>query len=121
MPRSRTVAGSRSPSRPRSRQHPEENTMIRKMLALALGVTVAGSALAAVTADEAKQLGTTLTAIGAEKAANKDGFIPAYTGGITTPPASYRKGDAFRPDPFADEKPRLTITGKDAAAQGDKL
>src|SRR3954469_7399680 len=95
--------------------------MIRKILAVALGVTVAGSALAAVSADEAKQLGTTLTAVGAEKAANKDGTIPAYTGGLTTAPASYKKGDAFRADPFADEKPRLTITGKDAGAQADKL
>jgi hypothetical protein len=40
------------------------------------------TAHAAVTADEAKALGTTLTAIGAEKAANKDGTIPAYSGGL---------------------------------------
>jgi hypothetical protein len=71
--------------------------------------------------EEAKQLGTTLTAVGAEKAGNKDGTIPAYTGGLTTPPASFQKGSTFRVDPFADEKPRLTITAKDAAAQGDKL
>ena len=32
-------------------------------------------------ADEAKQLGTTLTPVGAEKAGNKDGTIPEYTGG----------------------------------------
>ena len=38
--------------------------------------------LAAVSADEAKQLGTTLTEFGAEKAGNKDGSIPAYTGGL---------------------------------------
>ena len=71
--------------------------MIRKILAVALGVTVAASALAAVSADEAKQLGTTLTAVGAEKAANKDGTIPAYSGGLTTPPASYKKGDGYPP------------------------
>ena len=48
-----------------------------------------------------------LTPIGAEKAANKDGTIPAYTGGLTTPPAGYKAGDGIRPNPFASEKPRL--------------
>ena len=46
-------------------------------MALAVASLAAGSALAAVSADEAKQLGTTLTAVGAEKAGNKDGTIPA--------------------------------------------
>ena len=56
--------------------------MFRKtMLALALAA-LAAPALAAVSADEAKQLGTTLTAVGAEKAGNKDGTIPEYTGGL---------------------------------------
>ena len=59
--------------------------------------------------------------IGAEKAGNKDGTIPEYTGGLTTPPAGYQKGSDIRPDPFAGEKPRLTITGKDMAAHADKL
>ena len=53
----------------------------QSLMALAIASLTAGSARAAVSADEAKQLGTTLTAIGAEKAANKDGTIPAYTGG----------------------------------------
>jgi len=91
------------------------------LIAAAVAAALAAPSLAAVTADEAKQLGTTLTASGAEKAANKEGTIPAYTGGLATPPASYEKGSKFRPDPFADEKPRMVITGKDAAAQGDKL
>ncbi len=96
--------------------------MIRStILAVALGAAFAGGAVAAVSADEAKQLGSTLTAVGAEKAGNKDGTIPAYTGGLAAPPASFHKGDTYRPDPYADEKPRLTITGKDAAAQADKL
>jgi len=91
------------------------------MIAAALAAALAAPTLAGVTADEAKQLGTTLTASGAEKAGNKDGTIPAYTGGLTTPPANYEKGSKVRPDPFAGEKPRLVITGKDAAAHADKL
>jgi hypothetical protein len=95
--------------------------MFRKsLMALAIASLTAGSAWAAVSADEAKQLGTTLTAIGAEKAANKDGTIPEYTGGIK-PPADFKAGSGFRTDPYASEKPRLVITGKDMAAQADKL
>jgi hypothetical protein len=86
--------------------------MIRKsIIALAIAA-IANASWAAVTPDEAKQLGTTLTAVGAEKAANKDGTIPAYTGGLTAPPATWQKGSGFRADPFAGEKPRLVITGR---------
>jgi hypothetical protein len=91
-----------------------------RIIAAALAALCGGAAYG-VSPDEAKQLGTTLTAIGAETAGNKEGTIPAYTGGLTTPPASYQKGGKVRTDPFADEKPRLVITGKDAAAHADKL
>ena len=95
--------------------------MLRKtLLAAAFAAIFGSSALAAVSADEAKQLGTTLTPIGAEKAGNKDGTIPEYTGGIK-PPADFKAGSGFRPDPFANEKPRRVITGKDVAAHADKL
>lgn len=50
--------------------------------------------------------------MGAEKAGNADGSIPAYNGGLTTPPASFKSGDSMRPDPFANEKPLLVIDGK---------
>ena len=63
----------------------------------------------------------TLTPIGAEKAANKDGTIPAYTGGLTTPPAGFKAGDGIRPNPFAGEKPRLSIDAKNMAQHADKL
>jgi len=94
--------------------------MRRTLLAAAFAATFGTAAQAAVTADEAKQLGTTLTAVGAEKVGNKEGTIPEYTGGIKAP-AEFKTGQGFRPDPYANEKPRLTITGKDAAAQADKL
>src|SRR5262245_52065181 len=94
--------------------------MFRRTLIAATLAAFAGGAIAA-TADEAKQLGTTLTPVGAEKAANKDGTIPEYTGGLTSAPAGFQKGSGIRPDPFAADKPRLTITGKDMAAHADKL
>ncbi len=84
-------------------------------------VGVALSAQAAITADEAKALGTTLTATGAEKAGNKDGSIPAYTGGLTTAPAGFKPGDGIRPNPFAADKPRLVIDAKNMAAHAEQL
>ena len=63
--------------------------MFRKTLtALAIAALFAQGAVAAVSADEAKQLGSTLTAVGAEKAANKDNTIPEYTGGMKDIPAT---------------------------------
>jgi hypothetical protein len=79
------------------------------------------AATAAITADEAKALGTTLTAVGAEKAGNKDGSIPAYTGGMTTAPAGYKAGDGIRTNPYAGEKPVLVIDAKNMSQQADKL
>ena len=93
----------------------------KKLITAALGAAFAGATLAAISADEAKKLGTTLTAVGAEKAANKDGTIPAYTGGLTTLPAGFKKGDSMRPDPFASEKPLYSIDAKNMDKYADKL
>lgn len=89
-------------------------------LSLAAGLMAAG-AQAAITAEQAKTLGSTLTGVGAEKAANKDGTIPAYSGGLTTPPAGFKAGDGVRPNPYANEKPRLVIDPKNMAQHADKL
>ena len=96
--------------------------MLGKTLTVAALASLCASTIwAAVSAEEAKQLGTTLTPIGAERAGNKDGTIPEYSGGLTSLPANFQQGSSKRPDPFANEKPRLVITGKDMAAQADKL
>jgi hypothetical protein len=93
---------------------------IIKNLAALVAMTMAGSALAAVTAEEAAKLKTTLTPMGAEKAGNKDGSIPAWDGGYTKVPAGYKSG-APRPDFFAGEKPLYSITAKNMAQYADKL
>ncbi|MGH7186065.1 MAG: DUF1329 domain-containing protein, partial [Pseudomonadota bacterium] len=95
--------------------------MLRKTLMAAAIAALSTTALAAVSADEAKQLGTTLTPVGAEKAGNKEGTIPEWTGGFTTIPPTYQKGSGIRPDPFATEKPRLVIDAKNVAQHADKL
>lgn len=66
-------------------------------------------------------LGTTLTEIGAERAGSADGAIPAYEGGLTTPPPDFRPGSGSRPDPFAAEKPLLVIDAKNAAEHAGRL
>ena len=91
-------------------------------LLVALAAGSAGlAANAAITAEEAKALGTTLTAVGAEKAANKDGTIPAYTGGLTTAPSGFKAGDGIRPNPVASEKPRLVVDAKNAPQYAAQL
>ena len=54
--------------------------MIRKTLITAVLAVLSASAVAAVSEQEAAQLGKNLTPVGAEKAGNKDGTIPEWTG-----------------------------------------
>ncbi|TDU31514.1 uncharacterized protein DUF1329 [Panacagrimonas perspica] len=94
--------------------------MKKKILAAAVAALFAASAQAAVTADEAATLGNTLTPIGAEKAANKAGTIPAWTGGLTTPIASFKTGGHY-PDPYADDKVQFTIDASNMEKYKDQL
>lgn len=78
---------------------------------LVAALLAAAPAFAAVSADEAAKLKTELTPLGGEKAGNKDGSIPAWTGGHTTPIAGDKPGGR-RGDPFKDEKPLVSVTAK---------
>lgn len=80
--------------------------LVASAISLCLSV---GIAHAKVSDAEAARLGKDLTPLGGEMAGNADGSIPAYTGGITAPPAGYTVGD-HHPDPFAGEQPLFTIT-----------
>lgn len=94
---------------------------IQRSVAALLITFSAGQVYAAVSADEAKQLGTTLTPWGAIQAANADGSIPAFTGAIK-PPANYDpQKPGFRPDPFPNEKPLFSVDAKNMQQYGDKL
>lgn len=92
------------------------NTMIIKSLSkkfLTIGLLAAsiasGPVFAKVSAEEAAKLGKSLTVVGAVKAGNSEGSIPAYEGGLTEAPACY-KGGSFLCNPFPDDKPVFTIT-----------
>ena len=79
-----------------------------------------GLVWAGVSAEEAEQLKTTLTPLGGERAANTDGTIPAWEGGLTSTPAGFEKN---RPhvDPFADDKVLFTISASNMDQYADKL
>ncbi|WP_221800923.1 DUF1329 domain-containing protein [Oceanobacter mangrovi] len=98
------------------------NSVAKTMKVALLGalLTAAGVASAAVSQQEAARLGKDLTPFGAEKAANADGSIPAWTGGNTTVPKGFVNGGK-RPDPYADEKPLLVITAANMAQYQDQL
>src|SRR3954463_13989439 len=81
---------------------------------------VGGSPALTALAVDANRLGQDLTPLGAEKAGNADGSIPAWTGGITTPPAGYKVGD-HHPDPFAGDQPLYTVTAANAGQYAAKL
>ena len=92
-----------------------------------LGAAVAAACLAAAvpslaktTEAEAARLGADLTPMGAEKAGNKDGTIPAWTGGLCAPPAGWTAAKGLV-DPFAGDKIKFTITKANAAQYKDKL
>ena len=75
---------------------------------------------ASISESEANRLGHDLTPLGAEKAGNADGSIPAWTGGLTAPPAGYTVG-MHHPDPFKDDPVLFTITAANADKYADKL
>jgi hypothetical protein len=95
-----------------------------RLASLLWGILVVGSIFTAASGQMSEQdasaLKSRLTPVGADRAGNAAGTIPAWTGGITTPPASYREGDV-RPDPFADEKPLFAITYRNFRDYADKL
>ena len=63
----------------------------------------------AQTTGNASLLTTTLTPLGAERAGNADGSIPAWTGGYTTVPPGWHSGQ-FMPSPFDSEAPLTTVS-----------
>ena len=94
--------------------------------AAALAVALAPAAVthAAVSAQEAARLGADLTPLGAEKAGNADGSIPAWDGGLSSPakagfPNFASPGRA--PDPFPNDQPLFKITAANMAQYADKL
>ena len=96
-----------------------KRNMITACLALGL-ITSSSIAMAKVGPEEAQQLKSNLTPMGAIKAANADGSIPAWDGGLTEIPAEYKPLDHHQ-DPYATDKIQVTITAANMAQYEDKL
>src|SRR3954447_16067959 len=96
-------------------------TFALRAAALAAIMTASQTAWCAVSADEAAQLKTTLTPLGAEKAGNKAGTIPAWQGGFSGSLPGYMPGSGKYPDPFANEKPLLQISAQNVGQHAASL
>ncbi len=85
-------------------------------------LAISAGAFAQLAAGDLAKLGTTLTPMGAEKAANAAGTIPAWDGGITKIPAgvTFKTGGTY-PDPFPNDKPLFTISAANADKYKDNL
>ncbi|HVP28553.1 MAG TPA: DUF1329 domain-containing protein [Myxococcota bacterium] len=83
-------------------------------------VLVATTAWGGVSPEEAARLDADLTPMGAERGANADGTIPAWTGGITAPPPGYEPG-ARHLDPYAGDPILYTVTAADLDVRGHLL
>ena len=87
------------------------SNLLPALLILLLGVLNPLTLLAAPTG---------LTPLGAERAGNAEGTIPAWDGGLTTPPASYRVGQ-HESDPFPADKPLFQINAANAEQYSKNL
>jgi len=90
----------------------------------AAGLLFAPAVWGAVSPEEAARLGAELTPLGGEKAANADGSIPAWSGGLKSAADAgfpgYHPGDHY-PDPYANDKPLLTITAANLGQYAAKV
>ncbi len=93
------------------------NTILKySAIAVALSSSLAWGK---VSPQEAAKLGDTLTPVGAEKAGNANETIPAWDGGLTSPPAGFDGVNYV--DPFAGESPKFEITAANADQYKDQL
>ncbi|QXI29454.1 DUF1329 domain-containing protein [Pseudomonas vanderleydeniana] len=85
-----------------------------------LGLSLlASSVMAAVSADEAAKLGSSLTPMGAEMAGNAAGTIPAWKPMPKNIGSADSKG--FLSDPYASEKPLFIITAQNVEQYKNQL
>jgi len=95
------------------------STFVALAVAAVIGLLDPAAVLAAVTAEQAARLDADLTPVGAERAGNADGSIPAWTGGLPkTAPIDPLVGYL---DPFAGDPVLFTITAENAERYREHL
>lgn len=80
----------------------------------------APTAFAAVSAQDAAKLGTSLTPVGAEVAGNAAGTIPEWTGGLATDAAPV-DANGFMANPYEGEQPLFVITAANYEQYAENL
>ncbi len=90
--------------------------------ALAAALLLAPNAAVAAPSEEqiARLGGPEFTPVGAERAGNAQGTIPAWEGGITEGPPGWKPG-MKRPDSFADDPVLFSIDASNVEQHADKL
>jgi len=87
--------------------------MLKIMVALScFTISLTGTAVAAVSPEEAARLGKDLTPMGAERAGNADGSIPEWNPAGKVIPADFVPGSDNYISPYRDEKPLYTVDVK---------
>ncbi|MCC5025534.1 MAG: DUF1329 domain-containing protein [Candidatus Synoicihabitans palmerolidicus] len=86
---------------------------MKHLLQLTGGLLSATFLSATISDSDLNRLGADLTPLGAERAGNADGSIPAWTGG-------YTPGD-HHPDPFSGASPLFTVNASNLATYRDHL
>lgn len=94
------------------------NKLVAGVAAVLVGFST--QSLAKVTEAEAARLDKDLTPLGAERAGNASGTIPAWTGGLKTPPGNWKAGDV-EVNPYPDDQPMFVINGDNTDLYRDKL
>lgn len=97
-----------------------KNLVIILGCALLLVAGMTGTVSAQLSPAEIAKLGKELTPLGAIAAGNDDGTIPAWDGGIKTPPAGWQPGTHYI-NPYADDKVLFTITAANVDTYADQL
>lgn len=96
--------------------------MMRKVAVAMMAVLLAVGGLTAgrspSPAGQFARLDADLTPVGAERAGNADGTIPAWTGGLPKTPTDPRTGYL---DPFPGDKPLYVVTAQNAAGYKELL
>lgn len=82
------------------------------LLGGALLALLGTSYIQAASSADLSKLGNELTPIGAEKAGNAEGSIPAWSGGLIQAPAGWSRGHG---DPYASDKPLYSIDASNVA------
>ncbi|MCL6262701.1 DUF1329 domain-containing protein [Craterilacuibacter sp. RT1T] len=87
-------------------------------------VLFSAHAMAAISASEAARLGKDLTCVGAERAGNADGSIPAFSGkwlGAQANPGWKMNAGSHASDVYPNDKPLFVITAANMEKYADKL